>query len=162
MSLDALIMAPFWQVFAQCERLGSHAMDRVKLPLYGGVIGDLECVSSRNNQYLLSLVSEAFSRVFFLACWPVLSWFRAKTLFRTRSSKAPRSAAQWAQSSKRTDDLEITARDGIRSVSFPLYSGPSALADGPVFLPRSTLVRARFLPAFPVQRKLTNRECFDV
>ena len=162
MSVDAFMMPPVRQVFAQGERVGFHAMDRMKFPLYRGVIGGFEGVSSRNNQYLLSLVSEAFSHVFFLACRPVLSWFRAKTLFRTRSSKARRSAAQLAQSSKRPDDLELTARDGIRSVSFPLYPGPAALAEGPVFLPCSTLVRARFLPAFPVQKKLTNRECFDV
>jgi hypothetical protein len=180
MSVDALIMPPVWQVFAQGERVGFHAVDRTKFPLYSGVIDGFEGVSSPNNQYLLSLVSEVISYVFFLACWPVLSWFRVKTLFRTQASKArrsaalhrlsavemssnvPLSAAQWAHSSKRPNDLEIAAPDGFRSVSFPLCSGPSALADGPAFLPCSTLVRVRFLPAFLVQKILTNRECFDV
>lgn len=162
MSLDALIMPPVWQVFAQGKRVGFHAMDRMKFPLYSGVIGGFEGVSSQNSQYRLSLVSEVISYVSFSASWPVLSWFRVKTLFRTQASMARRSVAQWEHSSNRPNDLEIAAPGGFRSVSFPLYSGPSALADGPAFLPCSTPVRARFLPAFLVQKILTNRECFDV
>ncbi len=162
MSVAAFLMPPVWQVFAQGKRVVFHAMDRMKFPLYSGVIGGFEGVSSQSNRYRLSLVPEVISYVFFLACWPVLSWFRVKTLLRTQSSKARRSAAQWAHSSNRPNDLEIAAPDGFRSVSFPLYSGPSALADGPAFLPCSTLVRVRFLPAFLVQKILTNRECFDV
>jgi hypothetical protein len=43
------------------------------------------------------------------------------------SSKVPLSAAQWAHSSKRPNDLEIAAPDGFRSVSFPPLLGALCL-----------------------------------
>lgn len=181
MSGIARIYWPIRHDSAKPNPVGARALDWMNVQLYSDDIGDFERFPSQDKQCLLSLLREVYSCVFFLACWPVSFWFRVKILFRTRLSKARRSAAphrllpeaassaaplsavRSAQSSKRPGDLEIAARKGFRAVPFTPYSGPCATADGPVFFALLRAAAGKAAACIPrFQKNLNNRECFDV